>query len=173
MTIPDLSIESFLYQSQGFEGLENVIDDLKVNSDTECVVNACGFLDEGLKSILHVSFPLIKSLKLCDEDHGLLYTFSAKINMARALSLISDADRKLMNAIRRVRNEFAHPVGPYVTFTNPSSRLRKKLLKLSVPLDTVDRLGIVTSIPIDDWPPKFRFIAAAAIQARILRDIHP
>jgi hypothetical protein len=45
-----------------------------------------------------------------------LGTFSAKINAARALHLIREAEHELLHLIRRIRNEFAH--NPDAAFTD-------------------------------------------------------
>ena len=164
------SIDAFLYNSRGFEGLEDLINDLKVESDAGCAIYGAALLESALEGILVKSFPRLKTMKSFD-DREPLQSFYAKISMARGLGLIADADYQLLNAIRQVRNEFAHPYGPYVTFDSPSPSLEKRLLKLSVPQGTLDRLGIVTTLPTDQWPAKYLYIAAVVVQSRIFLDL--
>lgn len=64
------------------------------------------------------------------EGFGPLATVSAKIEIAYALGFISEEDRKDANAIRKIRNEFAHSDEP-VNFDHP--RITELMPKLPAP----------------------------------------
>lgn len=63
--------------------------------------------------------------ELNDDSKGPLSTFSARINLAHALNIIEEQERRDLHLIRKVRNDFAHSVE--ASFETPSiaSRLRE------------------------------------------------
>ncbi len=76
------------------------------------VLIATAFLDKAIKECLHVKFKkegagdLYKSLVLnCAAP---LSSFWSKIHFCRAFGLISKEDHKALDAVREIRNEFAH-----------------------------------------------------------------
>ena len=51
--------------------------------------------------------------KLFEQDGGAFRTFGRRIQVARALGVISETERMSYDSIRRVRNVFAHAVEPH------------------------------------------------------------
>lgn len=74
------------------------------------VVTAAAILDQILERAIKTNFPHASStlLKRLFEDRGPLGTFSAKIDIARALGITSDHINTELGKIRKIRNEFAH-----------------------------------------------------------------
>src|SRR6185436_438885 len=68
-------------------------------------------LDDWLGQLLQLYF--IDHQKACDallDDPGPVSTFGARIQLAFALGLISDNESRMLNLIRKIRNEFGHSV---------------------------------------------------------------
>lgn len=59
--------------------------------------------------------------RLFDDPNGSLSSFSAKIDMAYALQIISKAQYDDLTTVRKIRNEFAHS-GAIMTFDSPEIR---------------------------------------------------
>jgi hypothetical protein len=79
-------------------------------------------LDRALELVLCAYLPPGKARKeLFSGGAPPLGTFSSKINLCRALHLISEEEYALLHVIRKIRNEFAH--NPSVSFASPNIRL--------------------------------------------------
>jgi DNA-binding MltR family transcriptional regulator len=77
-------------------------------------ITLAALLDAALESAIHTK--LIPNISKGDRDslfegHGILTTFSAKIEMAFVLGLIGPETRKDLDCIREIRNAFAHAKG--------------------------------------------------------------
>lgn len=79
-------------------------------------------LEQALQWIIEGNMPNLSNrtkLKLFD-GMGPLSPFSAKIDVAFALGLITTAEKQILHAIRIIRNEFAHSDDPTLSFDHGS-----------------------------------------------------
>jgi DNA-binding MltR family transcriptional regulator len=94
-----------------FELITEINKEFKSASDRACVIVASSFLDEVLKMIL-ISY--IIEDKKSDKDifngYGPLSTFSSKIKISYRFGLISKEEYIQLEAIRAIRNKFAHEI---------------------------------------------------------------
>jgi DNA-binding MltR family transcriptional regulator len=82
---------------------------LSQESDRGCALFAAAYLDTALADMLRAS--LVKNKKMDDdlfESQGPLSTFSAKIKLAYYLGKLSPSERRDLDTIRSIRNDFAH-----------------------------------------------------------------
>jgi DNA-binding MltR family transcriptional regulator len=89
---------------------------IKVESDRGCVLVTAAFLDEALEALLRARMSSEKGAaeaigQLFRAD-GALGSFSAKIELSRALGVIGDSERSDLTKIRKLRNLMAHSHGP-------------------------------------------------------------
>jgi hypothetical protein len=110
------------------------IEEMNLQTDRGvAIVGAAWVEDEmalALESIL-ASEPNV--WKRLFEGAGPLATFSAKIDLARLLGLITDAIRSDLHIIRDIRNEFAHQVAHKTDYTKlsfQSAHLKDKCMAL-------------------------------------------
>ena len=85
------------------------LETLDTESDRGCVLIAAAHLDECIEWLLRARF--LKERKLTDllfTGLGPLTSFSAKIQVARALDLIDSWLYEDLEKIRKLRNKFAH-----------------------------------------------------------------
>ena len=89
--------------------LELFIDSLAAETDRGCALLAVALLDEELRSLIAQAFvggeKLAKSLLSAEGPVG---TFAARIDLARAIGLISAPIHRDLHLLRRIRNEFGH-----------------------------------------------------------------
>ena len=106
--------------------LETIIEDamryydaLNQESDRATAILAAAHFENILgKQIMHKFVELNRELqKKIFDGYGPLSTFSAKIDIAFALGLYDEENRKGLHKIRRIRNEFAHAPMP-IKFNN-------------------------------------------------------
>ena len=106
--------------------LETIIEDamryydaLNQESDRAAAILAAAHFENVLgKQIMHKFVELNRELqKKIFDGYGPLSTFSAKIDIAFALGLYDEENRKGLHKIRRIRNEFAHAPIP-IKFNN-------------------------------------------------------
>jgi DNA-binding MltR family transcriptional regulator len=90
-----------------------IFEEIQRQEDRGAAIIAGSFLDEFLlKAISSVLIDDEKSVEEIFEGTAPLATFSAKIEMAYLMGLMSKRSRTLANAIRNVRNDFAHKLQP-------------------------------------------------------------
>ena len=85
-------------------------------SDKGCLLLAAGIFDRKLEGIIAIAiFSILKGKPPKDflkdslfGDNGTLHTFSSKINIAHAFSLISRKEFDALHLLRKLRNEAAH-----------------------------------------------------------------
>ncbi len=104
--------------AESLDDLVGFFEKLQQESPRAAVIIAGAFLDEHLRRLI-ASF-LIDDAKAVD---GILGTednpdkpassFSARINLAYCLGLISKRSRDDLNTVRRIRNRFAHKIHNY------------------------------------------------------------
>lgn len=97
---------------------------LTAESDRGCALFAAAYLDKSLSDLICVS--LVENKKI-EEDlfksQGPLSTFSARIKFAYYLGKISPSERRDLDVIRAIRNDFAHHAEE-MTFDTQSVRDR-------------------------------------------------
>jgi DNA-binding MltR family transcriptional regulator len=98
-------------------------------SDRGCAIFGAALLGEGLEELLKAFFRQTpedkKFVNSLFEGYAPLATFSAKLQLAYALAILSREYRDKIELIRRLRNDFAHEAGP-LSFDDPrcEGRLR-------------------------------------------------
>ena len=108
--------------------IDEVIDALLKESDRAGAILCAVTLDETLKELLGSA--LISNYpKDIFKNHGPLATFSARINMAYSMGLISQNEYRELHLIRKVRNEFAHDVSHKLSFE--TDKIRNRVDELS------------------------------------------
>ena len=114
--MPD-DLDSFLAKHPEYRRRFGLISSVGAESERGMTVLVGAELDQALDVILTA---YIASGKFRDDlfmgGSPPLGSFSAKINLARALQLIKEHEYVDLHAIRRIRNEFAHV--PDATFSN-------------------------------------------------------
>ena len=91
----------------------------KFNADTGHATLTAARLDNLLQQLLLHALPRMSNTPAASLfDRGPLGTFSAKIDLARALGLIDTQTRRDLRVIKDVRNVFAHAENP-VRFASP------------------------------------------------------
>lgn len=101
-------------------------------SDRACVILGATLLDTALESLLRVRLVANASStdSLLDGANAPLASFSARIDMAHRLGLISARFARDLHIVRRIRNDFAHNISG-CTFTDTSVRDRVTALSQS------------------------------------------
>lgn len=99
------------------------LEGLNSESHRGQVLITAGFLEEQLKKIL-LAFMLDvpEAMKLLEGGNAPLGTFSARIDGAFTLGLITKNEHGDLTLIRRIRNEFAHELS--TSFDTPSIKSR-------------------------------------------------
>jgi DNA-binding MltR family transcriptional regulator len=102
---------------------------LTKETDRGCALMAAAYLDSRLCKLLKQYFvddeKTAKDLLAPDRP---LYSFSARIDLAYMLGLVSSSDRKALRLIKKIRNEFGHVPEP-ITFDGPAMAERCKELE--------------------------------------------
>ena len=93
-----------------YEDLEDYLEIFQDETDRACAVLGAAQLDYLLAKAIEKYLP--RGHELSDEllfkPEAPLGTFSSRISMAYALSIISKETKEYLNTIRRIRNDFAH-----------------------------------------------------------------
>lgn len=87
-------------------------------SDRACAIIGASYLERSLLFLIHTKMrPLTKAEtdSLFFDQRAILKTFSERIEIAYALEIIDKSQKNTLDAIRRIRNVFAHAVRP-ITF---------------------------------------------------------
>ncbi|WP_157637640.1 hypothetical protein [Burkholderia ubonensis] len=135
-------------------------------SDRAAAIVAAAFLDDILKELL-TDF-LVPAKNPADNKkllsaQGPLGSFSARITMAHRLGLISDWERRAIDTIRDVRNDFAH-VTEGVSFATQSIRDRVK--NIEAPVELVAPLHLPLANTEGEVPPPARIVKANSANTR-------
>ena len=113
-------------RSSAFDQSDAIRKEFDGASDRAAAVVAGAYLDEILRELLTAFF--VESPEgepKLYESGGPLGTFSAKIEVAFRVGLLSLYERRVLHAIRGIRNQFAHELGD-VAFSDQSIRDRCK-----------------------------------------------
>lgn len=84
------------------------LEDLNKETARGAALIAPAFIDEQLKRIISAFLMKTKTAQELLEDGAPLGEFSARIKIVHAMGLITDDERHDCDAVRRVRNRFAH-----------------------------------------------------------------
>lgn len=112
-------------------GFVDFLPEMNRESDRGRALIACSYLDDLLRRILLAHFvnqdvgPM-----LVEGFNAPLGSFSTRIVANHALGLISDAEARELNTLRRIRNRFAHEI--HVSFETDAVRDLCSNLKMSV-----------------------------------------
>lgn len=87
--------------------LRKFLDTLRAETDRACAVLASSFLDSSLEAYFHATLTVDAPARLFEEG-GALGSFAARIELAFALGMISDAERADLELVREIRDAFAH-----------------------------------------------------------------
>jgi DNA-binding MltR family transcriptional regulator len=109
--------------------IEHFVNEFSRESDRASVILAVAMLDQSLESLLRGYLVVTNSSedKLIDGAYAPLASFSARIDIAYRIGLISARLCRDLHIIRRIRNEFAHNVSD-CTFA--SSVVRNRIVEL-------------------------------------------
>lgn len=149
-----------------FEQVSALERELEGTSDRAAAVVAGAFLDEVLRELLY-GFLVIGNLKSDAKlfnGTGALATFSAKIEIAFRLGLVSEGEHRVLGVIRGIRNEFAHVLGE-ISFSTESIRARCQ--NIEVPLSMIFPSAIPLSMRGEE-PPLPRIEKAASNNTRAI-----
>lgn len=132
-------------------------------TDRGCVLAGAAFIDEELDALLRAFF--VKASNASDPDlvflfspkrNGPLSTLGVRVRVANAVGLIQKRTRRAIEALKELRNEFAHFAGPVEMTTTKIQRLMDKLddfhrNAISDPKDTVQSVseGISAKLGVD------------------------
>jgi len=87
-------------------------DELFGGSDRASAIVCGAFIEESLERLVRHRLVDGADESLFHGRYGPLATFAAKIDIARAIGLISETEAEDMHQIRKVRNAFSHSLGP-------------------------------------------------------------
>lgn len=86
----------------------SIIDSYENESDRAAAILAASYLDFYLEECIKFVLVDDPSIEKLFEGTSALSTFSAKINMAFALGLLTEETKKNLHYIKKIRNHFAH-----------------------------------------------------------------
>ena len=119
---------------------------------TEAIVGA-EYVDELLEALLRAFFiDDDKSATDVFDNRGPIGTFGARIDLAFLLGLISENERRMLDFIRKIRNEFSHS-SKYIDFE--TSQVKNWCLNL---FEMSKTAKAIFGKPIDFGDPETRFI---------------
>lgn len=109
-----------------------VTETLLKESDRGCAIFGAQILADDLESLLRTCFrsdeeSIKKVVNPLFTTYAPLSSFSAKIQMAFAMRLITKGLRYHLDVVRRLRNEFAHESGP-IDFDDPRCHTKLRIL---------------------------------------------
>ena len=132
--VPPELLEELPYLKDMFTFLYNPHEE----SDRGLVVGCAALLDDFLNTVIMSYLVDNASTKvLLEGGNAPLGSFSAKIDMAHSLGLISDDSHAEAHNIRKIRNHFAHKYAVSLSDDGPKDRCNNLRFEL-VPLDRTD-----------------------------------
>ena len=92
------------------ERLSKAVNDILPRAHSNLVLVSSSRLERYLVQIIYGHMPNLsnRTKETLFKGYGPLATFSSKIDIAYALDLITDQDRTVLVAIKKIRNAFAH-----------------------------------------------------------------
>ncbi|MCM1399374.1 MAG: hypothetical protein NC225_07845 [Clostridium sp.] len=113
--------------------LQIVKDEIEGTNDRSVVIVCAAILDTQLekliKNVLYIDKNIDENLFM--GGNAILSSFSAKITMAYYMKIISKDELDLLNAIRKLRNKFAHEID--VSKGRISDSIKDNCLNLTIP----------------------------------------
>jgi DNA-binding MltR family transcriptional regulator len=112
---------------------EHIVTEMLLKeSDRGCAIFGAQILADDLESLLRTHFrsddeSVKKVVNPLFATYAPLSSFSAKIQVAYAIRLITKGLKHHLDVIRRLRNEFAHEAGP-IDFDDPRCRDKLRIL---------------------------------------------
>jgi hypothetical protein len=97
--------------------VESYFKELRGESDRACALLAGSALSDGLRELLAAYFvPLTEGEHdhIFHDENAALGNFASRTEVSYALGLIGPDERRASNIIRRIRNQFAHTITPYI-----------------------------------------------------------
>ena len=109
---------------------EHFTDVWRGESDRAAAILGAALLDAVLEELL--LDVMVEGVKRDEIFEGTapLSSFSAKIRIAYSLGLISAQERRDLDRIRKIRNDFAHSLDPNLSFGDPTVQNRARGLEL-------------------------------------------
>jgi hypothetical protein len=151
----------------------STIDDAKLRSffevfqqesDRACGVLSAALLDTHLSTLLRLALRS-ETPEEWFEGREVLGSFSAKIDMAYYMALISDEDYRDLHLIRKIRNEFAHELDHTLGFA--SQQVSNRVRELSLPKILFEHPTLRMSIDT----PRQRFQVGVGILSYLLTSV--
>ena len=96
------------YSGKWSETWNSIVDSYRQESDRAAAILAAAFADEFLKECIQSFLIDDASIKKLFEGYSSLSSFSARIDVAYALGLMTQSVQRDLNLVRKVRNHFAH-----------------------------------------------------------------
>lgn len=155
-------------------------EEFKGDSDRAAAIVGASYLDELLREILlgYLVEDTRKNNKELFSGNGPLSSFSSRINLSYRFGVISQNERKLLNGIRGIRNEFAHKLAG-ASFNDES--IRQRSLNLSIPREMLmpesipvprnpqEKVPLPTIVKADENDPRAIYQEAVTHVALLLR----
>ncbi|HEV2146148.1 MAG TPA: hypothetical protein VGR37_01895 [Longimicrobiaceae bacterium] len=148
------------------------LDDLKpffeafqAETDRACGVLAGALLDTLLERLLRLALP--EAGNEVFQGAAPLASFSAKIDMAYYMRLLSEEDRRDLHLVRKIRNDFAHAVDHTLGFSAPNVANRVRELRLP------KLLYESPTLHVSDETSRGRFQVGVGILSYLLTDVRP
>ena len=114
--------------------LDALIEEMNGESDRAVAIVGAAWVEEALSdAIQSVLQSHSESWKRLFNGNGPLAIFSARIDLARLLGIVTDAIRSDLHIIRDIRNEFAHQIAhktEHVKLSFETDHIRNKCLAL-------------------------------------------
>lgn len=112
---------------------DELFEALSRESDRGLILVSASYLDDALERLLRARFSIEhkKSKSMIDplfNTFGPLSTFSSKIKMSYAIDLIERWVYRDLEILRKLRNEFAHSIGPAVFDSDEVVKLTEKIV---------------------------------------------
>lgn len=145
------------------EQLSQLIAHLILQHDRAAAITLAAGVDQDLEILLRKFF--VDEPNVVDKlMKGLapLATFAARIESAYALGLISESERRNLNLIRKIRNDFAHQANLEVSFETPG--IKERCLELEAPTKVSKNI-----YPLDTPGGRYKAACAFMIFALIIR----
>lgn len=93
------------------ERMQIVVQELRSESDRNVAIVGGAWVEEGISGVLQAAFQPDSAIwKRVTGSYGPLSSFSAMIDVARLLNLVSSQIYSDLNTIRSIRNTFAHDI---------------------------------------------------------------
>ncbi|MGP0061759.1 MAG: hypothetical protein ACLPID_21030 [Beijerinckiaceae bacterium] len=147
---------------------EHLIETLHIlakQNDTPYVIVAASALEDLLETVLRENMRDLSKPPYSElfGSRGFLSTFGAKISIAYAFKIISDDLVGDFEAVRKIRNAFAHARGP-IQFGSPNPELKKAFKAFSGWTESSDQRTLFCAV-VRQPPPNGPAFIAEAVKA--------